>query len=112
GAGGCASSAATSGCGRAKPIFDPQNLRWIDPNENRNDPSCNPFWNITELPVEPNPLANVFSGRIRSSSEAVGPDVPNRSCFALTDEQIEAYQREGAEYESFARHWFPKSSST
>ncbi|KAJ2234641.1 hypothetical protein IWW45_003240 [Coemansia sp. RSA 485] len=111
-AGSSGGSAINSGCGRAKPIFDPQNLRWIDPNENRSDPSSNPFWNITELPVEPNSLANAFSGRIRSASEAVGPDIPNRSCFVLTDEQIEAYQREGAEYESFARHWFPKSSST
>ncbi|KAJ2883501.1 hypothetical protein FB639_002157 [Coemansia asiatica] len=110
--GGPGSSATNSGYGRSKPIFDPQNLRWIDPNENRSDPSCNPFWNITELPVEPKPISSAFSGRTRSSSEAVGSEAPNRSCFMLTDEQIEAYQREGAEYESFARHWFPKSSST
>ncbi|KAJ2387926.1 hypothetical protein GGI05_003944, partial [Coemansia sp. RSA 2603] len=83
-------------CGRPKPIFDPQNLRWIDPNEDRNDPLSNPFWNITELPVEPLPLStDVFKGRIRSASEAVGSSDPlNRTCFVLTNEQFETYQRE------------------
>ncbi|KAJ1718533.1 hypothetical protein LPJ53_006468 [Coemansia erecta] len=100
-------------CGRPKPIFDPQNLRWIDPNEDRNDPLSNPFWNITELPVEPMPLSTgAFKGRIRSASEAVGSsDPPNRTCFVLSEEQFETYQREGAEYESFARRWFPNTNA-
>ncbi|KAJ1901429.1 hypothetical protein LPJ66_000798 [Kickxella alabastrina] len=94
--------------GRARPIFDPQNLRWIDPNETQKDPSGDPFRNIAELPVEPKPAGTAYSGRMRSSSESIGSD--NRNCFTLTDEQIEAYQRESAEYEAFARHWFPKSA--
>ncbi|KAJ2726344.1 hypothetical protein GGI07_000656 [Coemansia sp. Benny D115] len=105
-------AAAAGACGRAKPIFDPQNLRWIDPNESQRDPASDPFWNITELPLEPKPpSAAVFRGRPRSSTEALGSPDPGLGCFVLTEEQIEAYQRESAEYESFARHWFPKKSS-
>ncbi|KAJ1848156.1 hypothetical protein IWW55_006894 [Coemansia sp. RSA 2706] len=93
--------------GRARPIFDPQNLRWIDPNETRLDP----LWNIAELPVEPSPIDAVhFPVRLRSASEAIGGDAP-KNCFVLSDEQIEAYHRESIDYESFARHWFPKSAT-
>ncbi|KAJ2558185.1 hypothetical protein EV175_000917 [Coemansia sp. RSA 1933] len=100
-------------CRRARPIFDPQNLRWIDPNEEEEEEARgNPFWNITDLPLEPLPIDSVqHKSRLRSASEAIGVD-NNRNCFVLTDEQIEAYHRESIDYAAFARHWFPKSSST
>ncbi|KAJ1859219.1 hypothetical protein GGH12_004307 [Coemansia sp. RSA 1822] len=101
------STANSASGGRARPIFDPQNLRWIDPNESKHDP----FWNIAELPVEPSPIDAVhFTGRLRSASEAIGGDT-GKTCFVLSDEQIEAYHRESIDYESFARHWFPKSAT-
>ncbi|KAJ2079891.1 hypothetical protein H4R24_003455 [Coemansia sp. RSA 988] len=94
---------------RARPIFDPQSLRWIDPNENQLG-SQDPFWDIADLPVEPSPIdAMHFGGRLRSASEAIGGDA--RDCFVLSDEQIEAYHRESIDYEAFARHWFPRPST-
>ncbi|KAJ2807791.1 hypothetical protein H4R20_001126 [Coemansia guatemalensis] len=94
---------------RARPIFDPQSLRWIDPNENQLGPQ-DPFWDIADLPVEPSPIDAIhFGGRLRSASEAIGGDA--RDCFVLSDEQIEAYHSESIDYEAFARHWFPRSST-
>ncbi|KAI9474422.1 hypothetical protein LPJ78_005406 [Coemansia sp. RSA 989] len=103
-----ASLVASQQGARSRPIFDPQNLRWIDPNESASDP----FWNIAELPVEPSPIDAVhFPARLRSASEAIGGDSGAKNCFVLTDEQIETYHRESVDYESFARHWFPKSAT-
>ncbi|PIA14166.1 hypothetical protein COEREDRAFT_10691 [Coemansia reversa NRRL 1564] len=94
---------------RARPIFDPQSLRWIDPNENQLG-SEDPFWDIADLPVEPSPIDAIhFGGRLRSASEAIGGDA--RDCFVLSDEQIEAYHRESIDYEAFAQHWFPRPST-
>ncbi|KAJ1730355.1 hypothetical protein LPJ61_003058 [Coemansia biformis] len=96
--------------GRARPIFDPQNLRWIDPNENQLDSPADPFRDIADLPVEPSSVDAVHcKSRARSASDALGGDA-TKSCFALTDEQIAAYHRESVDYDSFAQHWFPKSS--
>ncbi|KAJ2858434.1 hypothetical protein GGI22_003314 [Coemansia erecta] len=109
------SKSADSGdaCRRARPIFDPQNLRWIDPNEEETrGPHSNPFWNITDLPLEPLPIDSIqHTSRLRSASEAIGTD-NNRNCFVLTEEQLETYHRESVDYAAFSRHWFPKSSST
>ncbi|KAJ2852335.1 hypothetical protein IWW36_000479 [Coemansia brasiliensis] len=103
-----ASLVSSQASARTRPIFDPQNLRWIDPNESSSDP----FWNIAELPVEPSPIDAVhFPARLRSASEAIGGESGARNCFVLTDEQIETYHRESVDYESFARHWFPKSAT-
>ncbi|KAJ1817289.1 hypothetical protein LPJ60_004912 [Coemansia sp. RSA 2675] len=93
--------------GRARPIFDPQNLRWIDPNESQRDAEANPFWNIAALPLEPPSVDAIRQkSRHRSATECIGLGA-DRSCFVLSEEQIEAYRRESAEYESFARRWFP-----
>ncbi|KAJ2038473.1 hypothetical protein H4S04_008343 [Coemansia sp. S16] len=98
-------------CGRARPIFDPQNLRWIDPNESQRDAEANPFWNIAALPLEPPSVDAIRQkSRHRSATECIGVNA-DRNCFALSEEQIEAYLRESSEYESFARHWFPNSPS-
>ncbi|KAJ2763265.1 hypothetical protein IWQ57_005603, partial [Coemansia nantahalensis] len=98
--------------GRARPIFDPQNLRWIDPNESREDSPADPFRDIADLPVEqPAVDADLCRARARSASDALGGGgdaATTKSCFVLTDEQIAAYHRESVDYESFARHWFPK----
>ncbi|KAJ1666601.1 hypothetical protein EV178_002213 [Coemansia sp. RSA 1646] len=106
-------SADGDACRRARPIFDPQNLRWIDPNEEETrGPHGNPFWNITDLPLEPLPIDSIqHKSRLRSASEAIGVE-NNRNCFVLTEDQIETYHRESIDYAAFARHWFPKSSST
>ncbi|KAJ2004757.1 hypothetical protein GGI04_002503 [Coemansia thaxteri] len=104
--------AVSSGaCARPRPIFDPQNLRWIDPNENQHDSPGNPFWNIAALPLEP-PLLDAIrqKSRHRSATQPMGADA-DHNCFALSEEQIDAYHRESAEYEAFARHWFPNSPS-
>ncbi|KAJ2156156.1 hypothetical protein GGF46_005375 [Coemansia sp. RSA 552] len=93
--------------GRAPPVFDPQNLRWIDPNE---DP-LDPLWNIADLPVEPSPIdAMHYTGRLRSASEAIGGD-NTKNCFVLSEEQIATYHRESIDYGAFAQHWFPKPST-
>ncbi|KAJ2732657.1 hypothetical protein IW152_003622 [Coemansia sp. BCRC 34962] len=95
--------------GRARPIFDPQNLRWIDPNESQRDAEANPFWNIAALPLEPPSVDAIRQkSRHRSATECIGVSA-DRNCFVLSEEQIEAYRRESTEYESFARRWFPSS---
>ncbi|KAJ2749404.1 hypothetical protein GGI19_005676 [Coemansia pectinata] len=102
---------SSGACGRARPIFDPQNLRWIDPNESQRDAEANPFWNIAALPLEPPSVDAIRQkSRHRSATECIGVNA-DRNCFALSEEQIEAYLRESSEYESFARHWFPNSPS-
>ncbi|KAJ2893494.1 hypothetical protein GGI21_002535 [Coemansia aciculifera] len=99
-------------CGRARPIFDPQNLRWIDPNENQRDADDDPFRNISALPLEPPSVDAIRQkSRHRSATDCIGADADPTSCFALSEEQIENYLRESSEYESFARHWFPNPSS-
>ncbi|KAJ2761310.1 hypothetical protein H4S06_001270 [Coemansia sp. BCRC 34490] len=122
-AGGRGGADGGDACRRARPIFDPHNLRWITPNEMEEDaedeqnargPHANPFWNIADLPLEPllPPIDSIHhANRLRSASDAIAVD-NNRNCFVLTDEQIEAYHRESIDYAAFARHWFPKSSST
>ncbi|KAJ1962230.1 hypothetical protein GGI12_002769 [Dipsacomyces acuminosporus] len=104
------------GCKRqkAKPIFDPHNLRWIDPNESQSDPKLDPFWNITDLPVEP--AGGDTNRALNKRNSAYEPGNANcgssdASVFTLSDGQIEKYKKESIEYESFARHWFPKSSA-
>ncbi|KAJ2745419.1 hypothetical protein GGI20_002173 [Coemansia sp. BCRC 34301] len=98
-------------CGRARPIFDPQNLRWIDPNESQRDAQADPFWNIAALPLEPPSVDAIRQkSRHRSATDCIGADA-DRNCFTLSEEQIETFLRESSEYESFARHWFPNSSS-
>ncbi|ORX74953.1 hypothetical protein DL89DRAFT_254716 [Linderina pennispora] len=89
---------------KPRPVFDPQNLRWIDPNEHKGDPLHDPFWNIPDLPVDP---ARADKMRSRSRSEAVSM----ANVFALTDEQRQTFAHESKEYGAFARRWFPKTTA-
>lgn len=124
-------SSANGGCcrnngqRRTRPIFDPQNLQWIDPNEHKVDP----FANIAALPLEPPSVLAIRQkkktdgGRYRmiggapgAISAAAGTTDDNSgggggSCFTLTPEQMEACQKNSMEYDLFARHWFPRPPS-
>ncbi|KAJ1933128.1 hypothetical protein FBU59_006136, partial [Linderina macrospora] len=73
---------------KPRPVFDPQNLRWIDPNEHKGDPKYDPFWNIPDLPV--NPVAAKMRARSRSDAVSMA------NVFSLTDEQRQAFAQESS----------------